>query len=243
MNKKIKAFKGFDENLKCRDFQYEVGKTYTHNGDVVRCAKGGFHSCTYPLDIFNYYPPNSRFCAVTASGKTATDDNDTKIASAKITIDAEIKLPEIIKISIEWIMSKVDSSGGCVEDKDSSHASNTGKYSAASNTGDQSAASNTGDQSAASNTGYQSAASNTGDQSAASNTGNYSAASVDGKDSVAIASGYKSKAKATKGSAIVLVYRNEYCELIHIKAAIAGKEVEPNVWYELDESGEFKKLD
>lgn len=52
----IKGFKGFDENLQCRDFQYEVGKTYEE--DVVpKCCDKGFHFCEYPLDVFSYYAP------------------------------------------------------------------------------------------------------------------------------------------------------------------------------------------
>ncbi|MEZ1507680.1 hypothetical protein QVM67_35170, partial [Pseudomonas aeruginosa] len=95
-----------------------------------------------------------------ASGQLSRHDDDSKIASATLVVEAEISMPTMISRAIDWIMSKIDKSveqtvvGGT--------ASNTGDYSAASNTGDYSAASNTGDYSAASNTGYQSAASNTG---------------------------------------------------------------------------------
>src|SRR5574337_893123 len=135
---------------------------------------------------------------------------------------------------------------------DYSAASNTGYRSAASNTGYQSAASNTGDYSAASNTGYRSAASNTGAQSAASNTGDYSAASnagyqsaasVAGAHSVAISSGIGGKARASAGSAVVLCYRNDDGELLHIRAAIAGQGgVKPDTWYSLGAAGEFVEV-
>src|SRR5690348_2307032 len=163
----IVAYKGFAADLSCspngQKFQYEIGKTYTHKGEVAACASG-FHACKYPLDVFAYYAPaEARYCVVEQSGKIARDGGDSKIASASITIRAEIKLPELVTRAVEWILSKVDFTNA--------QATNTGDWSAATNTGYLSAATNTGDQSAATNTGDQSAATNTGDQSAATNTG------------------------------------------------------------------------
>ena len=243
MSNEIKtAYKGFNRDLTCRGFQYEVGKTYKHDSDVVKCAEGGFHSCLNPLDIFSYYnPADSVFYEVEIGGNIDTDDDDTKIASAEITIKAEINLPDVCSKAIEWIVGKTKKSESVYSEDDRSHASNTGNYPAASNTGNRSAASNTGYRSAASNTGYRSAASNTGDYSAASNTGYRSAASVNGKNSIALASGYKSKAKACSGSAITCVYRDGDYRLIHVRSAIAGKDIEPNVYYTLDANGEFIK--
>jgi hypothetical protein len=124
-----------------------------------------------------------------------------------------------------------------------SAATNTGTWSAATNTGYQSAATNTGDQSAATNTGYQSAATNTGDQSAATNTGDQSAACVEGKHSVAVACGHVGRAKAAAGSAIVLVNRGDDGSIRHIRAAVAGREIKPDVWYTLGDDGEFQEVE
>ncbi|UTR17383.1 hypothetical protein MMZ66_17610 [Pseudomonas aeruginosa] len=191
----VTAYKGFKQDLTCRGYQFEIGGTYKHEGEVEACASG-FHSCEYPLDVFGYYAPGeSRFAIVKASGQLSRHDDDSKIASATLVVEAEISMPTMISRAIDWIMSKIDKSveqtvvGGT--------ASNTGDYSAASNTGYQSAASNTGYQSAASNTGYQSAASNTGDYSAASNTGDYSAASNTGYQSAASNTGDYSAASNT----------------------------------------------
>ncbi len=113
-----------------------------------------------------------------------------------------------------------------------SAATNTGRQSVATNTGYQSAATNTGAQSAATNTGVQSAATNTGDYSAATNTGYQSAATVEGGDSIAVASGVSGRAKAAKGSAIVLCGYDENGDLMKIHSGIAGQDgIKPNVWY------------
>ncbi|EBL3370854.1 hypothetical protein EHU98_22530, partial [Salmonella enterica subsp. enterica serovar Kentucky] len=112
--------------------------------------------------------------------------------------------------------------------------------SAATNTGDCSAATNTGNRSAATNTGNRSAATNTGYQSAATNTGDCSAAEVSGSQSVAASLGIEGKARASEGGAIVLCYRDEDGELIHIRASKVGENgIMPNTWYQLDKDGEF----
>ncbi|HBP5614426.1 TPA: hypothetical protein L6A45_31790 [Pseudomonas aeruginosa] len=200
----VTAYKGFKQDLTCRGYQFEIGGTYKHDGEVEACASG-FHSCEYPLDVFGYYAPGeSRFAIVKASGQLSRHDDDNKIASATLVVEAEISMPTMISRALDWIMSKVDKSveqtvvGETASNTgDRSAASNTGNYSAASNTGNRSAASNTGDRSAASNTGDYSAASNTGNQSAASNTGNQSAASNTGYRSAASNTGYRSAASNT----------------------------------------------
>ncbi|MDI4131895.1 hypothetical protein QK403_08920 [Pseudomonas aeruginosa] len=200
----VTAYKGFKQDLTCRGYQFEIGGTYKHEGEVEACASG-FHSCEYPLDVFGYYAPgDSRFAIVKASGQLSRHDDDSKIASATLMVEAEISMPTMISRAIDWIMARLDSSveqtvvGDTASNTGNrSAASNTGYQSAASNTGDCSAASNTGNHSAASNTGYQSAASNTGDYSAASNTGNRSAASNTGDYSAASNTGDCSAASNT----------------------------------------------
>ncbi|MCK8921396.1 hypothetical protein MY754_06345 [Haemophilus influenzae] len=197
-NKEIIAYKGFKQDWTCRGYQYEVGKTYEHKGNVKAC-ESGFHACEYPLDVLSYYSPAvSKFAVVKMSGETSKDSDDTKIASAKITIETEINLPEMIKKAVEWIKGKVDWDAAKVSNTgDWSAATNTGDWSAATNTGDQSAATNTGNWSAATNTGDQSAATNTGDQSAATNTGDRSAATNTGDQSAATNTGDRSAATNT----------------------------------------------
>ena len=210
----ITAYKGFNTDLTCRDFQFQIGETYTHEGKVKACASG-FHACENPLDVFNYYNPTSRFAIVECSGEINKESNvDSKIACGSIHIKAEIGLTTLISKAVDLILSKI-------------------KW-------DTAKESNTGDKSAATNTGDSSAATNTGDSSAATNTGDRSAAEVTGAHSIAAALGYSSKAKAGESGAIVCVYRNDDYELIHIRASKVGDNgIEAGKWYTLDENGEF----
>ncbi|EOW1568492.1 hypothetical protein ACN1ST_001743 [Pseudomonas aeruginosa] len=238
----VTAYKGFKQDLTCRGYQFEIGGTYKHEGEVEACASG-FHSCEYPLDVFGYYAPGeSRFAIVKASGQLSRHDDDSKIASATLVVEAEISMPTMISKAIDWIMARLDSSVEQTVVGDT--ASNTGYQSAASNTGNRSAASNTGYQSAASNTGDYSAASNTGDYSAASNTGYQSAAEVSGQESVAASLGIEGRARASAGSAIVLCHRDDEGHLIHIRASKVGENgVKPDTWYQLSAEGEFVEFD
>ncbi|HGB5493360.1 TPA: hypothetical protein ACIVRD_001165 [Salmonella enterica subsp. enterica serovar Virchow] len=242
MTKEIVTFKGFNKDLKCRGFQFAIGETFHHDGKVEACGSG-FHACECPFDVFSYYPPaESRYAETISFGITDSEEvGDTKIASSSITIKDELTLPQFIQRGIEWIWSKIDKS---LEQQimcgSWSAATNTGNRSAATNTGDWSAATNTGDWSAATNTGNRSAATNTGNWSAATNTGDCSAAEVSGSQSVAASLGIEGKARASEGGAIVLCYRDEDGELIHIRASKVGENgIMPNTWYQLDKDGEF----
>ena len=100
-------FKGFDKNLKCRYFQYEVGKEYIHDGNIKVC-KSGFHACENPMDVFEYYPPNkARYCEVTGDGKESCDEDGKKTSFEKIKINAEIGLGGIIKAGIKFCFDRV----------------------------------------------------------------------------------------------------------------------------------------
>ena len=184
----MKCFKGFDKDLKCRDFQYEIGKEYSE--EKADICNYGFHACEFPMDVFNYYPPSdSRYCEVELEANNQKSSDDSKRVGKKISVKAEIGIAGIIKAGVEYIKEQVN----WEDDK----ATNTGNHSAATNTGYQSAATNTGYQSAATNTGNYSAATNTGYYSAATNTGNHSAATNTGDYSAATNTGYQSAATNT----------------------------------------------
>ena len=153
----MKMYKGFDKNMKCRGFQYEIGGAY--ETDEAKICELGFHACENPLDVLQYYDPaNSRFCLVDldANGDTS---NDSKRVGRKIRIEAEIGIRGLISAGVKFILDHIKS--------DSAREYNTGDHSAATNTGNCSAATNTGDRSAAVVSGNDSIAFVSGYQSKA----------------------------------------------------------------------------
>ena len=216
----MKAYKGFNKDLRCRDFQYEVGKEYEENrAELCEC---GFHACENPIDVFNYYPPaNSRYCEVELDEVTDNESSDSKRCGKRIKINAEIGIKGIVDAFVKFTMDRVD----WKKDKST----------------------NTGNRSAATNTGYQSAAINTGNWSAAINTSDWSAATVEGKESIAIATGIGGKAKGALGCYIVLAEwkRDELGEwrIIDVKSVkVDGENIKGDTFYIL-KNGKFKEAE
>ncbi|MFE1574419.1 hypothetical protein ACFIQG_21915 [Comamonas odontotermitis] len=130
----ILTYKGFGKDLKCRDFQYEIGGTYENEKGAEAC-KYGFHACEHPLNVFEYYAPaGNRFAVVEQSGVISRHGSDTKVASSKITIKAEIGIPGLVKAAVEYVTSR------CKPIDPASPASSTGYRGAASSTGEDGAA-------------------------------------------------------------------------------------------------------
>ena len=141
-------YKGMDKDMKCRGFQYEVGKEY--ETDKAVACECGFHACEYPLDVFNYYPPaGSRFFEVEQSGELSKNDDDSKVASTKIKIGAELNIAGLVKAAVEYTKERCTQGEGECATGDYGAASATGYYGAASATGDYGAASATGEASIA----------------------------------------------------------------------------------------------
>jgi len=230
----IKGFKGYDKDLKCRGFQYEIGKEYETKEKPVRCTSNGFHFCENPLDIFNYYAPaNSVFTIVEGSGDVSRDDEDTKVAVSKIKIGAEISLHSLIESGVKFIFEKAKLVKSKTNEKERRQASNSGNSGAASNSGDRGAASNSGNSGAASNSGDGGAASNSGYRGAASTTGSYSTAETSIENSFACALGYKSKAKGALNSWLVLTEWEEDIIKSVKSVKVDGEKILPGKWYQL----------
>ena len=247
----MKCYKGFDKDLRCKDFQYEIGKEYeTERAEI---CEEGFHACEFPLDVLWYYnPADSRFCEVELDANEQTRD-DSKRVGKKIKIGAEIGLSGPVKAGVKFILEKADfenakatntgNRSAATNTGNSSAATNTGNRSAATNTGYSSAATNTGYSSAATNTGYSSAATNTGNSSAATNTGHSSAATntgdcsaatVEGKESIAIVTGNGSKASGKRGCWLVLTERDNKNHVLGVQAVkVDGETIKEDAFYTL----------
>ena len=213
MDEVIKSYKGFDTDLKCRGFQYEVGKEY-EEPDAKACEKG-FHACEMPLDVFRYYAPGerSRYCIVEQSGIISKHDDDSKVASSKIKIGAEIGIPGLVKAHIEYVKSH------CTNE----HNADRGKQATAGSYG-------------AATAGYRGAA--TAGSSGAATAGDYGAATsrgsaAVGKNGVGLVRGNDVKIRGGIGAILVcaIEQENNY-DIAEWKAFVVdGKTIKADTWY------------
>ncbi len=203
MTDTITAYKLFNVDWTCNGFQFGVGKTYTHEGEVRAC-KSGFHACTDPHDCLSYYPLTGRAALVELSGKIDKHDDDSKVAAERIKIVKALSNGEFISAIVKKAIAErlegetaTGDLGVASATGDLGVASATGYLGVASATGYLGVASATGDRGAASATGYRGAASATGDRGAASATGYLGVASATGDLGAASATGYLGVASAT----------------------------------------------
>ena len=215
----MRAFKGFNKDLTCRGYQYEEGKEF--HTERAECCDTGFHACEYPLDCFGYYDPaHSVYHEVELSGEMDKSGDNTKVCATDIKIGARLSIAGLVKMAIDFTMSKVNKEAGsdgrhgfASATGDYGASSATGDYGASSATGNCGASSATGDYGASSATGYKGASSATGDYGASSATGNCGASSATGykgassvsdPTGVAVAWGHEARAKGCKGAHLIL---------------------------------------
>ena len=128
----MKAFKGFNKDLTCRGYQYEEGKEF--HTERAECCDTGFHACEYPLDCFGYYDPaHSVFHEVELSGEMDKSGDNTKVCATDIKIGARLSIAGLVKMAIDFTMSKVNKEAG--SDERHGFASATG-YKGASSVSD-----------------------------------------------------------------------------------------------------------
>ncbi|WP_456301806.1 DUF7666 domain-containing protein, partial [Ralstonia mannitolilytica] len=174
----VTSYKGFNQDWTCRDFQYEVGKSYEHKGDVEACS-GGFHACEYPLHVLHYYKASqSRFAIVEQSGTLSRHDEDSKIASSHISVKAEIDIAGLIKAAVKYTMDRCTPADGAISAEANTVVKAEGKNKSATASGNSGAATTSGDYGAATASGYCGAATASGYCGAATASGNSGAATT-----------------------------------------------------------------
>jgi hypothetical protein len=213
----ITSYKGFDKNMKCRGFQYEVGKEYEMDGEI-KCCNRGFHACESPMEVWDYYDMlSSRYAEVEQSGKIDKEENSTKVCSSHIKIKAELKLADIINIGVEWLKditspSKVKTDSTLSSSGDSAQIGSSGDYAKIGSSGDYAQIGSSGDSAKIDSTG---------------------------EDSVIMCAGNNSKAKAKIGSWITLAewkWSDEKKRDVPVCVKteyVDGEDIKADTWYKL----------
>ena len=217
----MKGYKGFDKDWKCRDKQYEVGKTY-EEAEARLCNKG-LHFCENPFDVFNYYSPSnqSRYAVVEAENVTGEKDFDTKRVAKKLTIKTELNLIGIVKAGMEYIKEHINVEKIKEQAFDSSTAATSGNESTAATSGNSSTAATSGYKSTAATSGNSSTAATSGYSSTAATSGNSSTAATSGYKSTAATSGNSSTAATSGNESTAATFGNESTAIVEGKDSVA----------------------
>ena len=256
--KKIKAYKGFDKDLKCKGLQFEIGGKYHHEGKVIAC-ESGFHSCLNPVDVLNYYDiAFSRFAEVLIWGELSYHKDDSKVASSDIEIVRELTLNEFVSSTIDSIINltaeknesvdyaKIGSSGY------SAKIGSSGDYAKVGSSGDYAQIGSSGDYAQIGSSGYSAQIGSSGDYAQIGSSGNsakvgssgdyaqigssgdYAQIDILGNNSVCAGIGYNNTIKAVKGTWITLAEYDDNCKCVCVKSAkVDGKKIKADTLYQL----------
>ena len=257
----IKSYKGFDKNLKCRDFQYEIGKEYEMDGEIKVCNRG-FHACESPFDVFDYYTMiDSRFCEVEQDGNISKEDRRTKICSSKIKIKAELKLADMINLGVEWLKEitspekiktsmKDNSSGDYAQIGSSGNGAKIGSsgYGAQiGSSGNYAQIGSSGDGAKIGSSGYGAQIGSSGNYAQIGSSGDGAKIDSTGEGCVIMCAGINSVAKASKGSWITLSEwsysdkKQRYIPVCVKTEFVDGEKIKADTYYKLA-GGVFKEI-
>ena len=221
----IKSYKGFDKNLKCRDFQYEIGKEYEMDGEIKVCNRG-FHACESPFDVFDHYTMiDSRFCEVEQDGNISKEDRGTKICSSKIKIKAELKLADMIYLGVEWLkeITSPEKIKTSIKDNSSGYGAKIGS------------------------SGYDAQIGSSGNYAQIGSSGDGAQIDSTGEGCVIMCAGINSVAKASKGSWITLSEwsysdkKQRYIPVCVKTEFVDGEKIKADTYYKLA-GGVFKEI-
>ena len=248
----IKSYKGFDKNLKCRGFQYEIGKEYEMDGEIKVCSRG-FHACESPLEVFDHYSMiGSRFCEVEQDGNISKEDRGTKICSSKIKIKAELKLADMINLGVEWLKEITSPEKIKTSIKDNS----SGNYAQIGSSGDDAQIGSSGNYAQIGSSGNDAKIGSSGNGAKIGSSGDYAkigssgyGAKIDstGEGCVIMCAGINSVAKASKGSWITLSEwsysdkKQRYIPVCVKTEFVDGEKIKADTYYKLA-GGVFKEI-
>ena len=261
----MKGYKMFDKDMKCQGFQYKEGEEYKEKEPIKICSRG-FHFCTNPLDVLNYYDlTEGIFAEVEALGDTEKDKSlnaDSKTVTSHIKIVKKLALKEFIEAAVKFFFTTIKSgySSKVATSGDYSKVATSGDYSKVATSGYYSQVATSGSSSQVATSGYFSKAATSGDYSKVATSGDYSQVATSGSSSKVATSGYYSQVelrgennvganigvngiiKGIKGSWITLAEYNDKYECICVRSAkVDGNKIKANVFYKL-ENGKFQEV-
>ena len=218
----MKAFKGFNKDLTCRDFQYKVGETYEE--EKAELCLAGFHACESPVNcLLHYDPATSVYHEVELEEVSDEKDTDTKRVGKKITIGAEIGIPEICRLTFEYVKEHCTNENNAKPGKPA-----TAGYRGAATAGYAGAA-----------TAGEHGAATAGNRGAATSRGK----SATGKQGLSVARGNNVRVKGGLGAVLVIAEENnDYSVKEFATAIVDGKDIKADTWYKL-ENGKLVEAD
>ena len=239
----IKSYKGFDKNLKCRDFQYEIGKEYEMDGEIKVCNRG-FHACESPFDVFDHYTMiDSRFCEVEQDGNISKEDRGTKICSSKIKIKAELKLADMIYLGVEWLkeITSPEKIKTSIKDNSSGYGAKIGS------SGNDAKIGSSGNDAKIGSSGNYAQIGSSGNYAKIGSSGDGAQIDSTGEGCVIMCAGINSVAKASKGSWITLSEwsysdkKQRYSPVCVKTEFVDGEKIKADTYYKLA-GGVFKEI-
>ena len=227
----MKAYKGFNQDLTCRGFQYEEGKTYEN--DNAELCKEGFHACENPIDcLYHYSPAQSVYHEVELDGVSdEREEEDTKIVGKKIKVGEKIGIPQLCQLTFEYVKSHCTNEHNAEEGKPATagdYGAATAGYRGAATAGNYGAA--TAGNRGAATAGYRGAATSRG-------------SSASGDNGVSVARGNNVKVKGGIGALLVMAEeRSDSYDIKDWKAVVVdGETIKADTWYRLID-GELKEV-
>ena len=246
----MKAYKGFDKDLKCRGFQYESGKEYEE--EKAKLCERGAHACENPLDTFRYYRPGeSRYCEVELEDNGDRSGIDTKVCGKRIRIGAEIGVKGVIQAGVRFVFDKCESAtenhasgdlgnaaasgwrGNAAASGRSGNAAASGDSGNAAASGRSGNAAASGDSGNAAASGWRGNAAASGERGTAVATGEQGSSSANGEQCLAVAWGKDSRAKGKLGTWLVVTEYDSGMILNAKLVQVDGLTVKEETWYTL----------